>query len=58
MRYFKENVAIYCKPMAILSTENADELLLVVTTSFQVDKPKIAFNYMSPEKESSFFYKQ
>lgn len=58
MRYFQENVAIYCKPMAILSTENADELLLVLTKSFQLDKQKIAFNCMSPEKDSSFFYKQ
>lgn len=58
MRYFKENVTIYCKPMAILSTENADEFLLVLTMSFQLDRQKIAFNCMSPEKEPSFLYKQ
>lgn len=58
MRYFKENVAIYCKPTAIQSIENADELLLVLTMSFQLDEQKIAFNSMSPEKDSSFLYTQ
>lgn len=57
MRCFKENVAIYCKPMAILSTKNADELLLVLAISFQLDKQKIAFNSMSPEN-SSLFHKK
>lgn len=30
----------YCKTRAILIKENADEVLVVVTTSFQVDKEK------------------
>lgn len=60
MRFLKENMDTYCKPRAIIK-ENADELLVVVTMSFQLDKQKITFDHMPPEEDlflTVFFYKQ
>lgn len=49
-------MATYCKPRAILIKEKADELLVVVTMSFQLDKQKITFNHMLPEKDFSLYF--